>query len=174
MLTDSLKVTAAMDEGLQHAGMALELIPKPKTKKGEDVEAKGGDPTPGHPKFGEYLDKKMLDFYSGRGKTLKAWARQKGLDEAHFDSVKSPGENERWTEDESKHRRDQQQLYLILYLEHLLYSTGLAISKLIKFADGKVEDGTMAKKRLIGPGQKRLKKWIMSIGNEDSSLDTNT
>ncbi|PVH89756.1 hypothetical protein DL98DRAFT_401128 [Cadophora sp. DSE1049] len=167
-------VTAAMDEGLQHAALSLELIPKPKAKKGEDVEAKGGDPTPGDPKFGEYLDKKMLDFYSGRGATLKAWARQKGLNEAQFDSVRSPGENDAWTEDESKHRRDQQQLYLILYLEHLLYSTGLAISELIKFADKKVADGTMTKKRLISPGQKRLKKWIMGIGKEDGSLDTNT
>lgn len=163
-----------MDEGLQHAGLALELIPKPKGKKGEDVEAQGGDPTPGHPKFGEYLDKKMLDFYAGRGKTLRAWGIQKGLTEAQFDSVKTPGENDSWTEDESKHRRDQQQLYLILYLEHLLYSTGLAISELIKFADRKVEDGTMTKKRLIGPGQKRLKKWIMGIGREDSSLDSHT
>ncbi|KAL2075689.1 hypothetical protein VTL71DRAFT_632 [Oculimacula yallundae] len=167
-------VTAAMDEGLQHAGLALELIPKPKVKKGEDVEAKGGDPAPGHPKFGEYLDKKMLDFYSGRGKTLKAWAKQKGLNEAQFDSANLPSEDNRPSEDDSKHRADQQQLYLILYLEHLLYSAGLAISELIKFADRKVEDGTMKKKRLITPGQKRLKKWVMSIGREDNSLDSNT
>jgi len=163
-----------MDEGLQHAALALELIPRPKAKKGDDIEAKAGDPKPGDPKFGEYLDKKMLDFYSGRGATLKAWARQKGLNEAQFDAVKTPDENDAWTEDESKHRRDQQQLYLILYLEHLLYSTGLAILELIKFADRKIADGTMTKKRLISPGQKRLKKWIMGIGKEDGSLDTHT
>src|SRR6187402_719206 len=110
-----------MDEGLQHAGLLLELLPKPKSKKGEDVEAKGGDPKPGDPNFGQYLEQKMSDFYSKRGGTLKAWARQKGLSEAQFDNVSSPPENEDWTTNEAQHRRDQQQLYLILYLEHLLY-----------------------------------------------------
>ncbi|CZS95803.1 uncharacterized protein RAG0_05328 [Rhynchosporium agropyri] len=167
-------VTAAMDEGLQHAALALELIPKPRATKGEDVEAKGGDPVPGHPKFAECLDRKMMDFYSGRGKTLKAWARQKGLNGAYSDSAQPARDEDRRAEDESKHGRDQQQLYLILYLEHLLYSTGLAICELIKFADRKVEDGTMKKNRLISPGQKRLRKWIMSIGREDHSLDSDT
>lgn len=30
----------------------------------------------------------------------------------------------------------------------------------------------MKKNRLILPGQKRLKKWIMSVGQEGSSVDT--
>ncbi len=163
-----------MDEGLEHAGLLLELIPKPKKKKGEDVEANGDDPRPGDPNFSQYLDQKILDFYSKRGETLKAWARQKGLSETQFDNIGSPSENDDRPTDDSKHRHDQQQLYLILYLEHLLYSTGIAISSLIKFADKKVADGQMRKNRLISPGQRRLKKWIMSIGREDTSVDAST
>ncbi|KAK6584933.1 hypothetical protein PZA11_003157 [Diplocarpon coronariae] len=167
-------VTAAMDEGLHHAGLALELIPKPKTRKSHDVEGRGDEAQPGDASFAAYLHNKMTEFYSKRGATLRAWAKQKGLDEAQFDSAQSPGPGDAWTENESKHRRDQQQLYLILYLEHLLYSTGVAILELVKFADKKVEEGTMKKKRLISPGQKRLRKWIMAISHEDSSPDTNT
>ncbi|CZR57246.1 uncharacterized protein PAC_07136 [Phialocephala subalpina] len=166
-------VVQAMDEGLEHTSIALELAPKPKAKKGEDVEAKGGDnPKPGDTDFAKYLEQKMVEFYNKRGETLKAWARLKGLSEGQFDAAHTPGPDEDFTPDEAQHRRDQQQLYLILYLEHLLYSCGIAILNLIKFADQKVADGTMNKNRLIAPGQRRLKKWIMNIGQEDATVDT--
>jgi hypothetical protein len=170
--TDQSQVTAAMDEGIEHAGLLLELIPKPKGKKEEDVEEKADCSKPGDKDFAKYFDKKMLDFYSKRGETLKTWARQKGISESQFNATKSPARGEDWTPDEAQHRRDQQQLYLILYLEHLLYSTGIAISNLIKFADRKVEEGTMSKNRFIFPGKRRLKKWIMNIGREDTTIDT--
>ncbi|KAK2629287.1 hypothetical protein QTJ16_000107 [Diplocarpon rosae] len=167
-------VTAAMDEGLHHAGLVLELIPKPKMKKGQDIEGRGDEIKPGDSEFADHLHNKMTEFYSKRGATVRAWAKHKGLNEAQFDSAQSPGPKDTWTEIESKHRRDQQQLYLILYLEHLLYSTGIAILELVRFADKKVEEGTMLKKRFISPGQKRLRKWTMAISQEDSSADTNT
>ncbi len=151
----------------------LELLPKPKVKKSEeDVEAKGDNPKPGDIDFAKHLEQKVLDFYRHRGKTLRAWARQKGLSEQQFDSSKIPADGDNYTPDEAQHRRDQQQLYLILYLEHLLYSTGIAVSNLIKFADGKIEDGTMKKNRLIVPGKRRLRKWILNIGREDTTVDT--
>jgi hypothetical protein len=52
-----------------------------------------------------------------------------------------------------------------------LFETGSAIAKLVSFADKKVEDGTMKKNRLILPGQRRLKKWLLNFGQEDSALD---
>jgi hypothetical protein len=32
----------------------------------------------------------------------------------------------------------------------------------------------MKKKRLIHPGQRRLRKWVKSLGTEDSTVDSNT
>ncbi len=52
-----------------------------------------------------------------------------------------------------------------------LYSTGIAILNLVKFADRKVDDGTMKKNRLIVPGQRRIKKWILGFGREDATVD---
>ena len=162
-----------MDEGLEHVGLVLELLPKPKPKKTEeDIEAKGVNPRPGDVDFAKHLERKVLQFYSHRGETLRVWAKQKGLSEHQFDSANITGEGDNFTPGEKQHRRDQQQLYLILYLEHLLYSTGIAISNLIKFADGKLEDGTMKKNRLIVPGKRRIKKWILNIGREDTTVDT--
>ncbi|TAQ84624.1 hypothetical protein B7494_g7055 [Chlorociboria aeruginascens] len=165
---------AAMDEGLEHAGLVLELLPNAEKKKGNDEEAKGSEPRPGDKDFAKYLERKMAEFYGKRGATVKAWAREKGLSEDQFNSTNLPENPEDITPDEAQHRRDQQQLYLILFIEHLLFSTGQAITELIRFADAKVEDGTMKKKRIILPGQRRLKKWILSIGREDSSIDNGT
>ncbi len=163
-------VTRAMDEGMEHVGLVLELLPKPKAKKEEDVEAKGGNPKPGDKDFSGYLNKKVLDFYSKRGKIVKAWARQKGLMKGESDVLGARAEAYSSNPDEAKHRRDQQQLYIILFLEHLLYSTGVAVANFVRFADSKVEDGTMKKNRLIVPGQRRIRKWIMSIGQEDTTV----
>lgn len=48
-------------------------------------------------------------------------------------------------------------------MEFLLWSTGRAVLELVKFADRKVEDGTMKKSRLIFPKNRRLKKWFFNL-----------
>jgi hypothetical protein len=164
---------AAMDEGLLHVGLVLELLPRPKTNKGNDEEAKGPDPRPGDPKFADYIDKKMLEFYSKRGDTLRAWARHKGLSVEQYNAEMGDlPDGTTASTSEAKHQRDQQQLYLILFMEHLLYSTGRAIINLVRFADKKVEDGTMKKNRLILPTHKRLRKWFLGKSSGDTSVDT--
>jgi len=210
-------VSKAIDEGLEHAGILLEFIKPSGTKNASepevDVEAKGDVLKPGDKGFSEYLENKLADFYSKRGRTLKTWAIGRGLSPEKFDAAKSQGvDDSEATPDENHHRRDQQQLYLILYMEFLvslspvacqtvnhvicclvslsfhqagrllcmrltlmqLYSTGSAILNFIRFAEGKVEDGTMKKNRFIHPGQRRIRKWIMSLGTEDSPVDSNT
>jgi hypothetical protein len=114
-------VVAAMDEGIEHASLVLEILPKPKKKKEADVEENGTDPRPGDLEFASFLNQKVVDFHSKRGETLKAWAREKGLSKDQFDNAKSaPGHSDNFTPDEAHHRRDQQQLYLMLYMEHLV------------------------------------------------------
>lgn len=57
-------------------------------------------------------------------------------------------------------------------MEFLLYSTSRAVLDLMKFADAKVESGRLAKKRLIVPGVKRMRKWLAStFKSEDASHD---
>ena len=96
---------SAMDDGLEHAGLVLELLPRPKKKKGVDEEAQA-NPKPGDLDFARYMEQKMTAFYSKRGEVLRAWAKEKGLSEAQFDSssVPSPGSNS-FTPDEAQHRK---------------------------------------------------------------------
>ncbi|ESZ98380.1 hypothetical protein SBOR_1258 [Sclerotinia borealis F-4128] len=168
-------VTAVMDQGMEHAALTLELVPRPKKKSGDDVETADEQSKPGDAGFLAYMEQTLNEFYKKRGATLKKWAQEKGLSAERFDASRPiPAAGETVTADEAEHRRDQQQLYLILFMENLLYTAGLAVIKLVRFADGKVEDGTMKKNRLIMPGQRRLKKWILGIANADTTVDSNT
>ncbi|KAI4203065.1 MAG: hypothetical protein LQ350_002113 [Teloschistes chrysophthalmus] len=174
-------LTEAMDQGLEHALYTLELVDRPKTSpsrkvdKGKDgtatdTEAKGDIVDPGDQKFAAYISAKVDRFYEQRKLTLNTWCHQHGLDlkenQASHDR-KLPGDPG-WAE----HERQQRRLYLILYMEFLLWSTGRAILNLVKFADEKVESGVMKKNRVIAPGMKRLKKWLTNaLSHEDSSVD---
>lgn len=117
--------SGAMGAGLEHVGLLLEFIKPPKANKRPakeaDVEAKGDVVRPGDEGFGDYLDKILADFYSKRGQTIKAWARAKGLSVEKWNAARSPGiDGSEATPDENKHHQDQQQLYLILYMEFLV------------------------------------------------------
>ncbi|KAL8776179.1 MAG: hypothetical protein Q9194_003314 [Teloschistes cf. exilis] len=174
-------LTEAMDQGLEHALYTLELADRPKDSPGRDAdkgkdgtvtdtEAKGDIVDPGDKNFAEYISAKVDRFYDQRKLTLNTWCHQHGLDlkenQASHDR-KLPGDPG-WAE----HERQQRRLYLILYMEFLLWSTGRAILNLVRFADEKVESGIMKKNRVIAPGMKRIKKWLVNaLSHEDSSVD---
>ncbi|KAI9648995.1 hypothetical protein NHQ30_001561 [Ciborinia camelliae] len=168
-------VTAVMDQGMEHAALTLELVPRPKKKAAGDVETADEQSKPGGDGFLAYMEQTLDEFYKKRGTTLKKWAQEKDLPAEQFDASRPiPVPGGPVSGDEASHRRDQQQLYLILFMENLLYSAGLAVIELVRFADGKVKDGTMKKNRLIMPGQRRLKKWILGISHADMTADSNT
>jgi hypothetical protein len=165
-------LSEAVDQGLEHAGMCLELLPRPKKASGKagksasgpseaDVEA-GDEPKPGDPGFSRIIDEKIQTFYCRKGELLRTWVQERGitLDEESFENSSFRSE------------RDQVQLYVILYLENLMHASGQAVQDLIDFADEKVEDGTMSKNRLITPSLRRLRKWFLAVlSNEDPSAD---
>ena len=59
-------------------------------------------------------------------------------------------------------------------MEFLLCSTGRAVFSLVQFADSKVEDGTMKKKRFIVPPMRRLKKWVLGVLKVEDSTTEHT
>ncbi|KAI7760873.1 hypothetical protein LZL87_008085 [Fusarium oxysporum] len=149
----------AVDQGLEHTGICLEILPKPKvTRKptsigSDDVEAHGDAVNPGDQYFGSLVNKKVQKFNSENGDTTRTWVR----DEA---SNAIP--------------RNQAQLYVILYIQQLMHVAGDALQDLVAFADKKIEDGTMKHKRLIFPTERQLLKWLMSIfKGQDSSVKQN-
>ncbi|KAI0199723.1 hypothetical protein F4808DRAFT_206234 [Astrocystis sublimbata] len=163
------KLSAALDEGLQHAGMLLEILPRPKeAKKSEaspDVEAKGDMIKPGDQGFAAALRVRIQSFRDVRGSILRAWTKEKGLSTDDM----SPEE----MNDTAFSRRDQHQLYILLYIERLMEAAGEGVLRVVEFADTKVADGTMKQKRLIVPKPKVLKKWIKSVFNDEDKGQEN-
>lgn len=178
-------MTEAMEEGLQHVLYALGLLKPPKTTESklknksasdtsEDVEANGDTVRPGDKLFAVYLEKKIEKFSERRTLTMTEWTKQK-IDARTFPERSGPVpqlsrdlDTQAWTE----HERTQRQLYLVLYLEFLLWSTGGAVLDFVRFADSKVQNGTMSKKHVVVPDMKRLRKWVMnSFKPEDSGTE---
>lgn len=172
------EMTQLMDQGIEHILLALELVKLPKKSKSgakdddEDVEAKGDVVKPGDHGFSDFMDKKIIAFYSQRKVTLHEWCKQRGIDSPT--SGLADAETLKESFDESgidEHARKQRQLFAILYMEWLLYCASRSVYNLVLWADKKVDDGTMQKKRLIYPGVRRTRKWIMSVLNKEDSSD---
>ncbi|KAL2357495.1 hypothetical protein BJ546DRAFT_964334 [Cryomyces antarcticus] len=179
-------ITEVIDEGLHHVLLTLQLIKPPKkSKKGgkgsnkaDDVEARGDIPRPGEKGFAEYLDRKTQDFHKSKEMTLRLWCQQTGiqLSPSFFEHPRTAQyrlpEDIKYESDD-QHQRHQRQLYLVLYMEFLLMSTSRAVHDFVVFADHKAESGKLSKTRLIVPGVKRMRKWVMHTFShqEDASND---
>ncbi|KAI1871436.1 uncharacterized protein JN550_004430 [Neoarthrinium moseri] len=172
-------LSEAIDQGLEHVGILLEILPRPKAQKKKDsqrsgsidVEATGNLIQPGDPGFAEVLEQKVNLIKDVKGKVLKVWAKERGLikDELSQDTI----DPNCLSGDDIKHRRDQSQLFLLLYIERLMQEAGEAVHSFVTYADKKVSSGSMSKNRLIVPKYNRLKKWVSSIFQEQDSSSEN-
>ncbi|KAK1832231.1 hypothetical protein QBC39DRAFT_371079 [Podospora conica] len=165
-------LSAAIDQGLVHAGYCLGILPRLKAaaKKGvdADVEAQGEEIQPGQPGFAAVIDKRVAEFAKQKGELLRIWTRERTLiaDEERQDGLSDEYSAER-------REREQSQLYIVLYMENLMHSSGQAVQDLVAFADRKVADGTMSKKRLIMPTLRRLRTWLVtSLSNSDATAES--
>ncbi|KAM6514346.1 hypothetical protein FALCPG4_015494 [Fusarium falciforme] len=159
-----------IDQGLEHTGIGLEILPKPKACKksrssgSDDVEAHGDEANPGDERFASVLDKKVRQFYSQNGEILKACARERTLvgGEAKLANPQHlmPGDGV---------PRNQTRLYVTLYMQQLMHAAGEAVQDFVAFADEKIEDGTMKHKRLIFPSERMVWKWLTSIFKQQES-----
>ncbi|TGJ80791.1 hypothetical protein E0Z10_g7977 [Xylaria hypoxylon] len=176
------KLSNAIDEGLSHSGMLLEILPRPKApKKGKsnadgsamdaDVESRGDLVQPGDPGFAEALRAKIQCFRNIRSSILRTWAKEKGL--LTNDSSLDELSNVSFPQTDAKHHHDQAQLYVLLYIETLMEAAGEAVLRFVEFADSKVADGTMARKRLIVPKPKVIRKWITSVFSDEEKRQEN-
>jgi hypothetical protein len=163
----------AMQGGLTHISYVLELAKKPKGPV-NDVEKADATPCPGSEGFGKFLEEEIEKFYKHRQEVLQTWCERKGikLPRSFWDDP-SQQYSMKDLSDEStvRQRENQQQLYLILYLRFLTWSTGKAILSMVQFADSKVADGTMKKKRLILPGVRRIRKLFESAWSKEEDTD---
>ena len=163
----------AMQGGLTHISYVLELAKKPKSPA-KDVEKADATLSPGSGGFATFLEGEIQKFYKHRQEVLQTWCERKGikLPRSFWDDP-SQQYSMKDLSDESTvvQRENQQQLYLILYLRFLTWSTGKAILSMVRFADSKVADGTMKRKRLILPGVRRVRKLFECAFSKEEDTD---
>ncbi|KIX06506.1 uncharacterized protein Z518_04482 [Rhinocladiella mackenziei CBS 650.93] len=153
----------AMIDGLDYAFHTMGITKKPMFSTSPELEARGADSLDGKG-FAKYLEGTIDNFLTEREGPLREWCRLNGMDDSKETSSRK-----------LLHQRHRSQLYLILDLEYSVVTTAKGILDLVRFADSKVEDGTMRKKRLIVPTWKQLKKWAWAlITREDGNLDYHT
>ncbi|KAJ6121608.1 hypothetical protein N7512_004073 [Penicillium capsulatum] len=177
-----------IDEGLQHTSYVFRLTKPPKRAAAEatvdpsqqekDVEASAQDTAPGEKGFTKHFEKKLGQFRSAKRIALQTWAEDKGIKLPpdffdHPSSVESL-EGDFFDTSASHQDRSRRQLYLFLYMEQLLYSTGQTVLEFVRYADNVAAKGKLSKNRLIIPGAARSWKWARTfLTAEDSHGDDN-
>ncbi|KAH5411810.1 hypothetical protein HBI23_172820 [Parastagonospora nodorum] len=163
----------ALDDGLAHVLLRLGLAPQPKKKKGvkkEDEEAHGDTIRPGDEGFAAHLEKQASIFFGKKEPTLRHWMQSKGISiRSDYFSTSEGLDDEALKRLPSltTRKRDQSQLYVLLYVMFLLNSIARSTLEFVKFADE--HDQTKAKSKIMWPGGKRLKKWIKSIFSDQDA-----
>ncbi|WPH01933.1 Hypothetical protein R9X50_00478700 [Acrodontium crateriforme] len=185
------KVTRAIDEGLTHVAILLQLKPTKPTRAPQDaVESDGDEPQPGDAKFVEVYNRKSLEFLESKKVMLRGWCRLHDIelspdffDNPYSGDISAP----KWMNDgdlTGAHRKLRRQLFLCLYMEFLLFNVSRRVYDLILFAESLRSSGKLSKNRLVVPGLKRVRKYVFDMfkpsseGNSeqqiDSSSNTNT
>ncbi|KAI1610548.1 hypothetical protein EDD36DRAFT_467609 [Exophiala viscosa] len=155
-----LTLMAAMVEGLDYAFLTLQFTRKPMFSTKAEFEARAAE-CPDGKGFARYLETSIDDFLKAREAPLRQWCQINGLESLTKHSSGQMG-----------FQRQRSQLYLVLDFEFSFIKTAQAILDLVRFADSKIEDGTMKHKRLIVPTWKVLRNWAASlVTREDSNLD---
>ncbi|KAJ5933679.1 hypothetical protein N7454_006008 [Penicillium verhagenii] len=145
----------SMKECLDHSLRILRLGKAPPLSK-SDIESNKDH-------MCTHLEETIEHFLRGRQETLQSWLSWTGMHR----SPESPKDI-----NTHQHEGHRFQLYFLLDLESSLISTARRITELVKYADSKVEDGTMNKRMLVLPTWKVLKKWFWaSLSREDLELD---
>ena len=168
------KLNEAMQDGLTHISYVLELTNRPK-KAARDVEKPSEHPGPGEDGFCTYLENEVRSVETQSARTLKAWCERKGIElsTTFWDDPRlCHSLRDELASACLRQKENQQQLYLVLYVEYLTYSIGRSILEMVRYSDGKVADGTMTKKRMIFPGWKRIHKWIKRVFDPEDTGGT--
>ncbi|KAJ5121278.1 Brefeldin A sensitivity protein-related domain of unknown function DUF2421 [Penicillium bovifimosum] len=171
-----------IDEGLLHTSYVFRLTKPPRqkaarkspdsdsTEGNEDVEATAENTAPGgRPLLG------TLKRNLGNSET---WAEEKGikLPSDFFDHPTSPHllDTDFLDTSATQMERSRRQLFIFLYMEQLLYSTGQTVLDFVRYADHVEAKGKLLKTRLVIPGGKRIWKWAKAFLNaEESHEDDN-
>ncbi|KAG0644219.1 hypothetical protein HOY80DRAFT_915441 [Tuber brumale] len=154
------RIVGMCGEAIEHVLLTMKLKSSPK-KPGGDEEAPSMEP--GEEGFCQTLEEKVQEFYNTRAGDVRTYftppKAAKAQDTAEGISTEVYMDEKRRSE-----------LYLVLFMEYLLYNAAKSLLGLARFAEEKKQQGVIDSTRLVYPTAKRLKKWLRSTvsdGNDD-------
>lgn len=113
----SQNLVAVVNEGLEHAGLQLGIIDKPKAHKVTDAESQGGLKRPGDLGFTARLERGVADFAQSRLKSLTPWTAISNLPRHEINPQRNDVDNAAYPQ---KSPSDRRQLNLILYTHSMV------------------------------------------------------
>lgn len=166
-LCERLEAAAVLvNEGLQHGFLTL-AIGKPKDfgnkkKKRRDEECPVGDHEPGRRGFIRHFEQQLAEYYSRRKNLPETWATLNAFTPIRTSEADSHTET----------REIRKEFFALLFIGHLHDVLLQAVLDFVRFAEQKVTDGTMERRRFIFPKRQNLKEWLFSGGpDEEKSKD---
>lgn len=170
------EIADLIDQGLEHALISLRLS---KPKATTDEEAKGS-PKPGDKDFAAFFDKQTKNFHRRKETMLTAWCHVRGIelpkgfftDAQAREAFQDPAFMKLDFDDELR-LRSRRQLFICLYMEFLHWSIARRVNDFITWTESEHVAAKLQRKRLIVPGAKRLKKWLLSLVQPDPDTHEN-
>ncbi|PYH99783.1 hypothetical protein BO71DRAFT_138129 [Aspergillus ellipticus CBS 707.79] len=167
-LVESSRLVTA---GLQYALLTLGLVTRKKTEKQRtakgDEEATGEIISPLQPDFASRFEREMRHYLSRRKDLTRNLASLEAFSVAEkLNDTSSENDLRTVATDPDV----KQEFFLILYMGHLQESLLKATLDMIKFADSKVEDGTMKRSRVICPPLNTIMRFF-SINDPNNESD---
>lgn len=157
----------------EHVSIVLGLESRKDERKrhATDEETKG-PMTPGSSKFVADFRARVIQFHQRRTRTLHRWESMKKIVSNDADLEAQPKRTNSSNFKGPFNTEDQEQLLMILYMQHLFHSLLDSVFALVKFAEERnVQHG---KRQLVAPGRQKLRKFIRNIlKDQDTSDDLN-
>ncbi|RDH38219.1 hypothetical protein BDQ94DRAFT_156886 [Aspergillus welwitschiae] len=157
-LVDSSRLVTV---GLQYVLLALGLSKRKKIEKQysgkTDEEGTGELLTPLEPEFAQRFEQEMRNYFSRRRDLTRNLASLEAF------TVSEKPDNATSQEDLAAIATDpdvRQEFFLILFMGHLQDNLLTATLDLIRFADDRIQDGTMKRGRLILPRLSTIRRWL--------------
>lgn len=158
-------IVGMCNEAIEHALLRLELKPSPKKKNQGDEENRVR--VAGDEGFTESLEERVQEFYSTRTDDIRNYFTAQESLTADSISATIGKEDAPGGFDHTRHS----QVYLVLFMEYLLYKAALSLLDLARFAETTSKKGALNRNRLVFPNYRRLRKWIFSIDGSDEVVD---
>ena len=160
------EVRSDVEAALIHVALVLGLEHhKPETPNNTDDPEGKACAYPGDSTFVEHFHKQVHEFHGRKSNTLRRWYKTKQSSKVHEDHQESDSISLL-----TFSREDQEQFFVILYMQHLFHTLLDSTFALVRFAED--HRASSSERQLIVPGRRKLSKFLRNLFKEqDTTVD---